>query len=276
MKGREMATPTRTDYAPVNGLKMYYEIHGAGEPLVVLHGGLGSTGMLAPILPQLAQHHQIVALDLQAHGRTADIDRPIRLEWMADDIAALVKYLGFDQVNLMGYSMGGATALRTAIQHPDLVKKLVLVSTPFKRSGWYPEMVAGMEQMGAAAAEFMKATPIYDAYVSVAPQPENFPRLLDKMGDLLRRDYDWSEEVAALKMPVLLVVGDADGLPPSHAARFFELLGGGQRDGSWDGSGMSNSRLAILPATTHYTIFSSPELAHVVIPFLDAPMPQGG
>jgi pimeloyl-ACP methyl ester carboxylesterase len=261
------------NYAPVNGLQMYYEIHGAGEPLVLLHGGFGLTGMFSAILPQLAEKRQVIAVDLQAHGRTADIDRPLRNELMGDDVAALIKHLGLPQANVMGYSMGGATALRTAIQHPALVKKLIVVSVPYKRSGWYPEMVAAMDQMNSSTAAFMKETPMYQAYSSVAPKPENFSLLCDKMGELVRRDYDWSNEVAALKMPTLIVIGDADGLPPSHAAEFFSLLGGGQRDGSWDGSGMSTAQLAILPGTTHYNIFYSPALVSAVIPFLDAPMP---
>jgi pimeloyl-ACP methyl ester carboxylesterase len=260
-------------YALVNGINLYYEIHGAGQPLVLLHGGLGSTGMFGELLPLLAEHRQVVAVDLQAHGRTADIDRPIRLELMADDIAALIKHLGLERADVMGYSMGGGVALRTAIQHPQLVKKLVLVSVPFKRDGWYPEIVAGMGQMGAAAAPFMKETPMYQGYVSVAPDPEHFPVLLDKMGDLLRQDYDWSSEVAALKMPTMIVFGDSDSVPPAHAAQFFELLGGGKADAGWDGAGMPNARLAILPGTTHYNIFYSPALAPTVIPFLDSPMP---
>jgi pimeloyl-ACP methyl ester carboxylesterase len=252
---------------------MYYEIHGTGQPLILLHGGLGLTGMFGEVLPLLAQGRQVIAADLQGHGRTADIDRPMRLELMGDDIAALITHLGFEQADVMGYSMGGGAALRAAIQHPTLVRKLVLVSLPFKRSGWYPEMVAGMSQMSAAAAEFMRDTPMYQAYITVAPDPDHFPELCDKMGEMLRRDYDWSAEVAALKMPTMIVSGDADGLPPAHAAQFFELLGGGKRDAGWDGANMPNARLAILPATTHYNIFASPMLAASVTPFLDAPLP---
>jgi pimeloyl-ACP methyl ester carboxylesterase len=266
-------TTPKVGYAPVNGLNMYYEIHGAGRPLILLHGGFGLTNMFAEITPLLAQNRQVIAVDLQGHGRTADIDRPLRLELMGDDIAALIKHLGFEQADVMGYSMGGGAALRAAIQHPALVRKLVVVSIPFKRSGWYPEMVANMMQMNAASLEFLRDTPIYQGYVAVAPDPDHFPVLCDKMGDMLRRDYDWSSEVAALKMPTMIICGDADGLPPAHAAAFFELLGGGQRDGGWDESGMSNSRLAILPATTHYNSFSSPALVASVVPFLDAPMP---
>ena len=266
-------TTPKTGYAPVNGLNMYYEIHGSGEPLVLLHGGFGLTGMFHVVLPDLAKTRQVIAVDLQGHGRTADIDRPLSPEAMGDDVAALIQHLGFTQADVMGYSMGGAVALRTAIQHPEVVRKLVVVSIPFKRDGWYAELLPAREQMSAAAAPFLKETPMYHNYVSVAPHPENFDALLDKMGDMLRRDYDWSAEVAALKMPVLIIIGDADGMPPSHAAEFFALLGGGQKDGSWDNSGMSNSQLAILPATTHYNSVDSPLLAPITIAFLDAPMP---
>ena len=150
----------------------------------------------------------------------------------------------------------------------------MLISTPFRRDGWYPEVVANMGQLNATAAEFMKDSPVYQSYITVAPNPEHFPVLLDKMGDLLRQDYDWSGEVAALKMPTMLVYGDADSIPPAHAAQFSALLGGGQRDAGWDAAGMSNARLAILPGATHYNICCSPALAAAVTPFLDAPMPE--
>ncbi len=267
--------PTKTGYAPVNGLNIYYEIYGAGgQPLVLLHGGLGLIGMLGEILPQLAAGRQVIAADLQAHGRTADIDRPIRYELMADDIAALIRHLGIAKVDIMGYSLGAGVALRTAIQHPALIRKLVVVSTPFQRDGWYPEVRAGMAQMTAAAAEFMVNSPMYQAYAGVAPDPSHFPVLVDKMGDLLRQDYDWSAEVVAIDAPAMLVFGDADSVPPAYIARFFELLGGGKADAGWDGSNMPRSRLAILPNTTHYNIFSSPALASAVVPFLDASMPD--
>lgn len=267
-----MTTPPQTGYAPVNGLNMYYEIHGSGRPLVLLHGGLGMAGMFGELLAQLAQNRQVIAADLQAHGRTADIDRPLRLELMGGDVAGLIRHLGIAQADLMGYSMGGGAALQAAIQHPELVRKLVLVSIPFKRAAWYPEVLASMDQMGAPAAEFMKQSPIYQSYAAIAPKPD-FPALLDKMGDMLRHDYDWTSEVATLKMPTLLVFGDADGMPPAHAAQFFELLGGGKRDAGWDGSAMPKSQLAILPGTSHYNSFSSPALAPTVVSFLDAPMP---
>ncbi|CAA9213516.1 MAG: Menaquinone biosynthesis related protein MenX [uncultured Chloroflexia bacterium] len=267
-------TPSQGAYASVNGLNLYYEIHGSGQPLLLLHGGFGLTGMFGDVLPLLMQGRQVIAVDLQGHGRTADSDRPLRLELMADDIAALITHLRLERADVMGYSMGGAVALRTAIQHPAAVRKLVVVSTPHKRAAWYPDSVAAMEQMSAAAAPFLAETPMYHAYVAVAPDPEHFAVLCDKMGDMLRRDYDWSREVAALTMPTMIVMGDADSIPPTQATEFFALLGGGQRDGSWDQSGMTIHRLAILPGATHYDIFSFPALAAAVTPFLDAPMPD--
>jgi pimeloyl-ACP methyl ester carboxylesterase len=231
--------------------------------------------MFGEVLPLLAEGRQVIAVDLQAHGRTADIDRPLSFELMADDIATLIKHLGFETADLMGYSLGGGVALQTAIRHPEAVRKLVLVSTPFKRDGWYPEVLAGMGQMGPAAAEPMKQTPMYQLYASVAPKPDDWPVLLTKLGQLLGQDYDWSNDVAAITAPTLIVVGDADSVPTAHAVQFFELLGGGKADAGWDGSGMPNARLAILPATTHYNIFFSPALASAVRPFLDAPMLKG-
>lgn len=264
---------TNGSYASVNGLQLYYEIHGAGEPLILLHGGLGAIQMFGEVLPSLAQNRRVVAVDLQAHGRTADIDRPLSFELMAGDIVTLIKHLGIEEADVMGYSLGGGVALRTAIQHPEVVRKLVLVSTPFKRDGWYQEILAGMGQMGSQIAEPMKQTPMYQQYASIAPKPEDWPVLLTKLGELLRQDYDWSKEVVAIKASTLIVVGDADSVRTSHAVAFFELFGGGKVDAGWDGSGMSTARLAILPAMTHYNIYSSPQLAAVVAAFLDAPMP---
>jgi pimeloyl-ACP methyl ester carboxylesterase len=215
----------------------------------------------------------VIAVDLQAHGRTADIDRPLRLTLMGGDVAALIRHLGLERADVMGYSMGGGAALRAAIQHPALVRRLIVVSIPYKRMAWYPEVRANMDQMSEAAAEFMKPSPMYQNYTAVAPRPEDFPRLVGKMAELIQEDYDWSAEVAVLRMPVLLVFGDADGFPPSHAAEFFALLGGGQRDGGWDGSAMPASRLAILPGTTHYNAIDSPLLAPVVAAFLDDAAP---
>lgn len=262
-------------YAEVNGIKLYYETHGAGKPLILLHGGLGAIEMFGPNLSALAKGRQVIAVDLQGHGRTADIDRPLSVELMADDIAALIKHLKLERPDIMGYSLGGGVALQTAIRHPELVGKLVVVSTPIKRSAFYPDILAQQGQVTAAAAEAMKQTPMYQLYASIAPRPEDWARLLGKIGDAMKNDFDFSNDVAGIKATTLVVAGDADIFPPAHAVEVFGLLGGGKRDGGWDGSGQPKSRLAILPGLTHYTIFSAPALASTVIPFLDAPAPKG-
>ena len=261
------------DYAAVNGLRMYYEVHGYGRPLILLHGGFGSTKMFADILPALAEDRRVIAADLQAHGRTADIDRPLSAHSMADDVAALIRHLGLGRADVMGYSMGGGVALQTAVRHPGLVRRLVVVSFPFERKGWYPGVLAGLDGLGREAAEPMKASPTYEAYAAVAPRPEGWPDLWEKSGEAARQDYDWTGEVAALRAPTMVVAGDADGFPPSHAAQFFGLLGGGKGDPGWDGSGRPASRLAILPGTTHHDSFASPLLVPAVAPFLDEPTP---
>ena len=267
-------------YADVNGVSVYYEEHGSGRPLILLHGGLGAAGMYAPILPMLAKDHRVIAVDLQAHGHTADVDRPLRYQTLGDDVDALIGHLGLAQADLMGYSFGGLTALRTAIQHPQLVRRLVVVSVPCRRDGWYPESLAGMDQMGAHLAEPMKHSPPYEMYASVAPRVQDWPVLLDKTGDLLRQDYDWSADLAQLTAQTMLVYADADAVRPAHIVDFYARLGGGLRDATWDGSARSVARLAILPGHTHYDIFGSPDLVNAVIPFLDAaslepPAPYG-
>jgi pimeloyl-ACP methyl ester carboxylesterase len=260
-------------YAPVNGLKMYYEAHGAGRPLVLLHGGAGATEMFNSIVPKLSKGRQIILTDLQAHGRTADIDRPLRYELMADDVAALVAYLKLEAVDLMGYSLGAGVAIRTAIQHPEIVRKLVVISTPFKRDGWYSEVRSAMSQGTPESAQAMKQSPMYEMYYRIAPRPKDWPVLITKLGEMLRRDYDWSEEVKFLKIPTMIVVGDSDSVRPGHAVEFFELLGGGKEDAGWDGSKMPKAKLAILPGVTHYNVVDSASLILTVKPFLDAPAP---
>jgi pimeloyl-ACP methyl ester carboxylesterase len=266
-------------YAKVNRLELYYEIHGSGEPLVLLHGGLGSINMLGENLSVLARTRQVIGVDLQAHGRTADIDRPLEFELLANDIARLIDHLGLKQADVMGYSLGGLVALNTAIYHPECVRKLITVSVPFRRSGWYPEVLEGMRGVNAAAAESMKPSPIYKLYSQIAPRPEDFPVLLTKVGNMLGEDYDWTSEVKRLTMPVLLVFGDADSIPAGHMAEFYSLLGGSQKDAGWDHAHMPRSQLAILPGTTHYNSFASPLLPAIVTPFLtrgDEKLPVSG
>ena len=260
-------------YADVNGINLYYETHGTGRPLILLHGGLGSGEMFGPILPALAADHQVIAVDLQGHGRTADIDRPIDVRLMADDIAALIEHLGFDQADVMGYSLGGGVAMMTAIRHPEVVRRLVAVSVNIRRDAIYPEMLAQQGQVGPEAVEFMKDTPMYQLYQRVAPRPEDFGRLLGKIGDSMAKDFDLSDEVRGLKVPTLIAAADADMAPPSHYVEVFALLDGGRRDGGWTGEGRPKGghALAILPGLTHYNIFASPLLVAAAISFLDAP-----
>jgi pimeloyl-ACP methyl ester carboxylesterase len=255
--------------AHVNGIELAYQVFGQGEPLILLHGGFGSLDMFGPNIELLAAGRQVFGVDLPSHGRSPAADRPMRFEIMADDIAAFIGTLGLERAAIMGFSLGGGVGLRTAIQHPEVVDRLVLVSTPFKRSGWHPEMTAGMDAMGPETAQFLGQTPLYQAYANVARRVEDWPILVEQVVGLLKIDYDWSGDVPGLSMPVMLVIGDADGLPPSHAVEFFGLLGGGKRDANWDRSGMTKHRLAILPGVTHYDINVTPALAAAVIPFLD-------
>jgi pimeloyl-ACP methyl ester carboxylesterase len=258
-------------YAEVNGINLYYETHGSGRPLVLLHGGLMSGEMFGPILPTLAEHHQVIVPDLQGHGRTGDIDRPIDARLMAGDIAALIDHLGLDRPDVVGYSLGGGVAFHVAVAYPEKVRRLVSASANIRRDAIYPEMLEQQLQVGAAAAEFMKDTPMYQLYQRVAPRPEDFPRLLDKIGISMAKDFDFSEEVRGLQVPTLIVAADADMAPPSHYVEVFKLLDGGLRDGGWMGEGRPKGghALAILPGLTHYNLGESPLFATVTLAFLD-------
>ncbi|HKQ57083.1 MAG TPA: alpha/beta fold hydrolase [Candidatus Eisenbacteria bacterium] len=263
------ASAKKTGHVEINGVNYYYEIRGKGEPLLLLHGGLGSIDMLGPNLDFLAAHRHVIAVDLHGHGRTTLGDRPISPIDMGDDLAILLEKVGHPQVDVLGYSMGGAVALRLAIQHPSAVRRLALVSAGFAQEGFYPEMLPMQAQVGAAMAEQMKETPMYKTYMAVAPNPSDFPRLLDRMGEWMRKPYNWAEEVRTLTMPVLLIYGDSDMIRLEHAVEFYHLLGGGLKDAGWQREHMSKNRLAILPDLTHYEIFAAPALGRTALPFLD-------
>ncbi len=258
-------------YAEVNGIQLYYETHGTGRPLILLHGGLMSGETFGPVLPMLAESHQVVAVDLQGHGRTADIDRPIDARLMADDIAALIDHLKLTGPDVVGYSLGGGVAMHTAAKYPAKIRRLVAASANIRPDAIYPEMRVQQNQVNAAAAEFMKDTPMYQLYQRVAPHPEDFPRLLDKIGASMSKDFDFTEEVRGLQVPTLIVAADADMAPPSHYVEMFKLLGGGLRDGGWIGEGRPKGghALAILPGLTHYNIAISPLFAAVTLAFLE-------
>jgi pimeloyl-ACP methyl ester carboxylesterase len=253
----------------VNGIELGHRIVGEGAPLVLLHGGFGTAEMFGPNVDLLTAGRQVIGVDLQSHGRSPAADRPMTFETMADDIVALIRSLGLPRAAIMGFSLGGGVALRTGIQHPDMVERLVLVSTVFKRSGWYPEMRAGMDAMGPETAALMRQTPLYEAYEQVAPNVEDWPVLVQQVSEAVKIEYDWSAAIPGLSMPTMLVIGDADGVPPSHEVEFFGLLGGGQRDAGWDRSAMTQHRLAILPGVTRYDINVVPALTAAAIPFLD-------
>ncbi|WP_026870741.1 alpha/beta fold hydrolase [Inquilinus limosus] len=259
----------RSGHAEAGGIGYYYEIHGQGEPLLLLHGGLGSIDMFRPLLPALTEKRQVIAVDLQGHGRTPLGDRPISLEAMGADMAAILRQLGVEQADVLGYSLGGGVGFQLAVQHPEMVRRLALVSAGYAQDGFYPEMLPQQAAVGAGMAEMMKGTPMYTSYVAVAPKPDDFPRLLDAMGALMRKPYDWSADVPKLTMPVMLVYGDSDMYRPEHVVKFYQLLGGGLRDAGWQREHMSRNRLAILPGLTHYDIFLAPQLVETVLPFLN-------
>ena len=261
--------PTRSSHVEANGVNYYYEVHGAGEPLLLLHGGLGSIDMFGPVLPALAKEREVIAVDLHGHGRTQLGDRKIDLVDIGDDLAAILDELSYEQVDVLGYSFGAGAGLRLAAQHPDKVRRLVFVSAPFARDGFFPEMIPQQESVSAAMAEDMKNTPMYQSYAAVAPDPAEFPELLDAMGALMRMPYDWRADVRGLKMPVMLVFGDSDMVRPEHIVEFYQLLGGGLKDAGWQRENMSQNRLAILPNLTHYEMFMAPQLADTVLPFLN-------
>ncbi|MCB1496040.1 MAG: alpha/beta fold hydrolase [Bauldia sp.] len=261
--------PDRSGHVEAGGISYYYEIRGQGEPLLLLHGGLGSIDMFQLLMPIFTGHRQVIAVDLQGHGRTELGNRPISLIDMGDDMATILDALGYGEVDVLGYSLGGGVALRLAVQHPDTVRRLAIVSAPFAQDGFFPEMLPQQAAVGAGMAEMMKETPMYKSYIAVAPHPEDFPRLLDAMGAYMRQPYDWADDVKTLKMPVMLVYGDSDMIRPEHIVEFYHLLGGGLRDAGWMRENMAQNRLAILPDLTHYEMFAAPALAHTTLPFLD-------
>lgn len=263
------AEPTASyGHAVIDGIDYHYEVHGDGEPLLLLHGGLMSSASFQPLLPSFA-HRKVILVDLQGHGRTTLGTRKITLAGNADDLDALLEKIGVPQVDVVGYSFGGGTALRLAVQHPKRVRKLVIVSAPFAQNGWYAEMLPQQAAVSASMLPMMKDSPMYQSYVAVAPKPDDFGPLLDRMGELMRTPYDYGAEVAKVTSTTMLVFGDSDMVRIDHAAEFYKLLGGAQKDAGWQREHMAKNRLAIIPDATHYDIFSSPLLVPTLRHFLD-------
>jgi pimeloyl-ACP methyl ester carboxylesterase len=263
--------PDSSGYAEAaEGLRVYYEVYGEGEPIVVLAGGLMPISTTAQITGPLAERRQVIAIDLEGHGRTGLRDTPMSHERNGDDIAAVLRHLGIARADIAGYSHGADASIWMAIRHPEMVRNLIVIATAFAREGWYPEAQEGMSAVSGALAEQMKATPIFEGYA----HPEQFALFLDRMGELMRQDWNWREEVSGLQMPVLLIFADHDSVSMQHIAEFFALFGGGINEPGWLEPQFSRARLAIIPGYTHYNLGQAPEVAQVIEKFLTQPTSQ--
>ncbi|HMU62323.1 MAG TPA: alpha/beta hydrolase [Gemmatimonadales bacterium] len=262
---REPPAQPDAKFANVNGQQVYYSVHGAGRPLMLLHGGIDPDSF-GSNLAELATGREVIAVHLQGHGRTPDTDRPLRSATMGDDMAALIGHLNLGRADVMGYSLGASVALQTAIRHPEVVDRLVLASAAMKQDGFYPEGVAAFQQLEANAATFgpgVKASPLGRAYPDV-----DWTHLFRKLGDLTKRPFDWSADVARVRARTLLVFADADAIRPEHMVEFWKALGGGRRDAGIDGALRPANQLAIVPDATHYTLAVDPMLPEIVGRFL--------
>jgi len=234
-------------YVPVGALNMYYEVHGEGEPLVLLHGAYMTIDMMGPLLQGLAETRQVIAFEADGHGRTALSGRPLSYEQMADDTAAAVRHLGLESADVIGYSMGGGTALQIAIRHPELVRKLVVLSAGFTHDSMHAE---ALEMFPTITPEMFAGSPMEQEYQRLAPNPDDFPKLVERLTTLDTTAFAWPpEDVRAIRSPTLIVLGDSDGVRLEHAVEMFKLRGGGVMG---DLSGMPDSQLAVLPGTSHF------------------------
>jgi len=249
------------------GLQIYYETYGEGEPIVVLAGGLMSIKTTAQITRPLSQQRRVIAIDLEGHGRTALRDTPLSHDRNGDDIASVLRHLGIAKADVAGYSHGADAAIWMAIRHPEMVRNLIVISTALARDGWYPEAQEGMSAVGSSLAEQMKSTPLFEDY----GHPDQFPLFLDRMGELMKKDWDWRDEVRALQMPVLLIFADHDSVSMEHIGEIFALFGGGTREPGWIDPKFSQARLAIIPGYSHYNLGQGPEVAQVIEKFLTQP-----
>lgn len=265
--------PASSGYATSSeGLKVHYEIYGQGDPIVVMAGGFGDASSMMQVIGPLSRERQVIAIDLEGHGRTALRATPMSHEKLGDDVAAVLRHLKIAKADVAGYSHGGDAAIRMAIQHPRMVRNLIVISTAAERDGWYPENLKAMESVNSSMLEGFKQTPYYKRYAEVAPHPDQFGLLMDRMGELMKKDYDWREEIAAMQVPTLLLFADHDGVSMKHIAEFYALFGGGVKDPGWDDTPeFSRARLAIVPGYTHYNFGMGPDIARVIEGYLDEP-----
>jgi pimeloyl-ACP methyl ester carboxylesterase len=262
-------------FIEVNGFKLWHEIYGEGPPVVVLHGGLMTIGEMMPLIAPLTKGHKVIGVELQGHGHTPDSDRPLALTTWGDDVAALIAKLGFEKADVIGYSSGADAAIRCAIQHPERVRRLVVISTAAAKRGWYPQAQEGMASVNGSLAQALKNVPA-GKLAAQWPEPARFPKFLDKMGAMMSEDYDWTAEIKQLPMPVLLVFADHDSVSQQHIAEFFALLGGGIQEPGWIDTKLTHARLAIIPGYSHYNFITSPELPLIIGKYLDNPLTYTG
>ncbi len=259
------------DRVSVNGMEMYYEVSGEGDPLIVLHGAYMNIPSMGEIIPMLAETRKVYAVEMQGHGRTTDIDRPITYPALADDVAAFMDAVGVEKADVFGYSMGAIAGLQLAIRHPEKVDQLVFASGAYDIAGWQPEFLAFIPQM---TVEMIVNMPFAEDYKALAADPEGFPALVEKLIQLEKEPMAWEADVKALKTPVLIIAGDADVATLEHSVAMFRLLGGGAMGDM--GKPLAASRLAVMPATSHTAVISQPDLLMAFIaPFLKGETPKG-
>ena len=269
----EALTPASSGYADaVEGLKVYYEIYGKGDPIVVMAGGFGDTRSMAQVIGPLSRKRQVIGIELEGHGHTALRKTPMSHERNGDDVAAVLRHLRIQKADVAGYSHGGDAAIRMTIQHPEMVRNLIVISTAAERDGWFPDLLPAMSSVSAAQLPQFKQTPFYQRYVTVAPHPDQFGLLLDRMGQLMKKDYDWRPEIAKIQVPTLLLFADHDAVSTKHIAEFFALFGGGVKDAGYIGQPKyARARLAIVPGYTHYNFGMGPDIARVIEAYLTHP-----
>lgn len=268
--GKEIAAPAikpnESGYSDVNGLKMYYEVYGEGKPIVLLHGSYMTIPLnWSEMIPALSKNRKVIVMELQGHGRTRDTSREISYEGMADDVSGLLEHLKIDSSDVLGYSMGGGVAFQMAVRHPEQVRRLVVLSGSYTHDGWWADVEAMYSSINA---DMFKGSPIEKQYDSLGNDPAHFPAFVKKVISIDLKPYDWSKDVKNIKAPLLMAIGDADGIRYEHALELFRAKGGGKMG---DIHGLPQSRLAIIPGTTHIGMMQRTDwLVPMINDFLDS------